>query len=203
VHDIKHYGLERPVRPGVYLPIPVLSGMTVVLRTAGDPAAIAPAARAALREIDPEIPAYSMRTMDERLALSRSLRAAYSWMLGVFAIMALLLALGGSFGVTSYLVSQRTREIGIRVALGARNADIVSTVLRSSLMIVCAGVLVGVASAVGVARWLADLLFDVPPHDVRILATAMVILFALAAGANWLPARRAARVDPMQSLRAD
>ena len=75
VHDIKHYGLEQPVRPGVYIPVPVLSGMTAVLRTAGDPASIGSAARAALREIDPEVPAYDMRTMDERLARSRSLRA--------------------------------------------------------------------------------------------------------------------------------
>jgi ABC-type antimicrobial peptide transport system permease subunit len=127
----------------------------------------------------------------------------YSWLLGTFAMMALLLALGGTYGVTSYLVSQRTREIGIRVALGARRADIVTTVLRSSLVIVSVGVIVGVATAVGVARWLADLLFGVPPHDVRILASAVAILFALAAAANWLPARRAARVDPMQSLRAE
>ena len=203
VHDIKHYGLEQPVRPGVYLPIPVLSGMTVVLRTAGDPGAIGPAARAALREIDPELPAYNMRTMDERLALSRSLRAAYSWMLGVFAIMALLLALGGSFGVTSYLVSQRTRELGIRVALGARRADISRAVLKSSVAVVTLGVVLGVAGAIGAGRFLASLLFGVPPYDGVILALAALALFSTGFLANWLPARRASRVDPMVSLRTD
>ena len=140
--DLKHYGLERPVRPGVYLPHPLdpRKANTVVLKTAGDPAAIAAAAQAAVREVDPEIPAYDMRTMDERLERSRSLRAAYSWMLGVFAVMALVLALGGSYGVTSYLVSQRTRELGIRVALGARRGDISRTVLKGSLAVVSIGV---------------------------------------------------------------
>jgi predicted permease len=203
VHDVKHYGLEQPVRPGVYLPIPVLSGMTLVLRTGGDPAAIGPAARAALREIDPEVPAYNMRTMDERLALSRSLRAAYSWMLGVFAIMALLLALGGSYGVTSYLVFQRTRELGIRVALGAKRRDISRAVLQGSLAVVGIGVVIGVAGAVGAGRFLASLLFGVPPYDTLILVIAAVALFSTGVLANWLPARRAARVDPMVSLRAD
>jgi predicted permease len=203
VHDVKHYGLERPVRPGVYLPVPVLSGMTVVLRAARDPASIAPAARAALREIDPELPAYNMRTMDERLALSRSLRAAYSWLLGVFAVMALLLALGGSYGVTSYVVSQQTRELGIRVALGASRGDISRSVLRGSLAVVATGVIIGVTGAVGAGRFLASLLFGVPPYDALILTIAAGALFTAGLLANWLPARRAARVDPMVSLRAD
>jgi predicted permease len=203
VHDIKHYGLERPVRPGVYVPVPILSGMTVVLRTAGDPAAVGPAARAALREIDPEVPAYDMRTMDERLARSRSFRAAYSWMLGVFAIMALLLALGGSYGVTSYLVSQRTRELGIRVALGARRADISRTVLRGSVVVVSVGVAAGIVAAIGAGRYLSSLLFGVPPYDAMILAGAALALLSTGLLANWLPARRAAHVDPMVSLRSD
>ena len=125
-----------------------------------------------MRDVDPEIPAYDMRTMDERLERSRSLRAAYSWMLGVFAVMALLLALGGSYGVTSYLVSQRTRELGIRVAIGA-------------------------------GRLLASLLFGVPPYDILILTIAALALFSTGFLANWLPARRASRVDPMVSLRTD
>ena len=203
--DLKHYGLERPVRPGVYLPLPLnpRTANTVVLKTAGDPRSIAAAAQAAVREVDPEIPAYDMRTMDERLALSRSLRAAYSWMLGVFAVMALLLALGGSYGVTSYLVSQRTRELGIRVALGAKRADISRAVLKGSLTVVSIGVVLGIAGAIGAGRLLASLLFGVPPYDVLILALAATALAATGFLANWLPARRAARVDPMVSLRAD
>jgi predicted permease len=205
VQDVKHYGLERPMRPGIYQPLSqsMSRTMNVAVRTAGDPAAFTATARGAMRELDPELPMFRVRTMEEALQRSMAQRTLYSWLLGTFAMMALLLALGGTYGVTSYLVSQRTREIGIRVALGARRADIVTTVLRSSLVIVSVGVIVGVATAVGVAQWLADLLFGVPPHDARILASAVAILFALAAAANWLPARRAARVDPMQSLRAE
>ena len=203
--DVKHYGLEQPVRPGVYLPEPLQPRAmnTVVLKMAGDPAAIASAARAAMRDVDPEIPAYDMRTMDERLARSRSLRAAYSWMLAVFAVMALVLALGGSYGVTSYLVSQRTRELGIRVALGAKRSDISRTVLKGSLAVVSIGVVIGIAAAIGAGRWLASLLFGVPPYDALILTIAAIALAATGFLANWLPARRASRVDPMVSLRAD
>jgi len=203
--DVKHYGLEQPVRPGVYLPEPLQPRAmnTVVLKMAGDPAAIASAARAAMRDVDPEIPAYDMRTMDERLARSRSLRAAYSWMLAVFAVMALVLALGGSYGVTSYLVSQRTRELGIRVALGAKRSDISRTVLKGSLAVVSIGVIIGIAGAIGAGRFLASLLFGVPPYDASILAIAAIALAATGFLANWLPARRASRVDPMVSLRSE
>ena len=203
--DLKHYGLERPVRPGVYLPDPLhpRSANTVVLKTGGDPSAIATAVQAAVRDVDPEIPAYDMRTMDERLAWSRSLRAAYSWMLGVFAVMALVLALGGSYGVTSYLVSQRTRELGIRVALGARRGDISRTVLKGSLAVVSIGVVIGIIGAIGAGRLLASLLFGVPPYDALILAIAASALAVTGFLANWLPARRASRVDPMVSLRTD
>lgn len=203
--DVKHYGLEQPVRPGVYLPEPLnpRATSTVVLKTIGDPATVAAAATAAMRDVDPEIPAYDMRTMDERLARSRSLRAAYSWMLGVFAVMALVLALGGSYGVTSYLVSQRTRELGIRVALGAKRSDISRAVLKGSLTVVSIGVVIGIAGAIGAGRLLSSLLFGVPPYDALILTLAASALAATGFLANWLPARRAARVDPMISLRSE
>jgi ABC-type antimicrobial peptide transport system permease subunit len=105
--------------------------------------------------------------------------------------------------VTSYLVSQRTREIGIRVALGARMPDIVRTVLGRSLTVVGVGVALGIAASIGAARVLGDLLFGVPPHDLRILSTTIAVLLAMAALANLLPARRAARVDPMRTLRTE
>ncbi|HEU4693745.1 MAG TPA: FtsX-like permease family protein, partial [Vicinamibacterales bacterium] len=205
VEDVKHYGLEQPARPGVYIPMPrlVQSTMTVALRTSGDPAQLTPTIRGIVRDMDPELPIYNARTMEERMALSMTLRAAYSWMLGVFAAIALLLALGGSYGVTSYLVSQRTRELGIRVALGAGRNDISRAVLKGSLAVVSIGVLVGVAAAIGAGRFLSSLLFGVPPYDAVILTIAAVALLSTGLLANWLPARRASRVDPMISLRAD
>jgi predicted permease len=205
VQDVRHYGLERPARPGVYLPMPrnPQSTVSVALKTSGDPAQLAGMVRGIVREMDPELPIYDAKTMEERMALSMTLRAAYSWMLGVFASIALLLALGGSYGVTSYLVSQRTRELGIRVALGAGRSDISRAVLKGSLAVVSMGVVIGVASAIGAGRFLSALLFGVPPYDAVILTIAAIALFSTGLIANWLPARRASRVDPMVSLRTD
>ncbi len=205
VADVKHYGLEQPMRPGVYLALPriTLSPITVVLKTDGDPTQLAATVRGIVRKMDPELPIFNVKTMEERLADSLTLRAVYSWILGVFAVMALLLALGGSYGVTSYLVSQRTRELGIRVALGAGRRDISKAVLTGSLTVVAIGVAVGLIAAVGAGRWLSSLLFGVPPYDAVILVSAVVALFTTGFLANWLPARRASRVDPMVSLRMD
>ena len=146
VADVKHDGLERDMRPGVYLPLPriVQSTMSFAVRTAGDPAALIPTARTIVRDMDPELPIYNARTMNERKMLSLTVRAAYSWMLAVFAGIALLLALGGSYGVTSYLVSQRARELGIRVALGARRRDISRAVLKGSIAVIGIGVAIGI-----------------------------------------------------------
>jgi ABC-type antimicrobial peptide transport system permease subunit len=202
---VRHYGLERDTRPGVYLPLPraVLSTMSFAIKTAGDPAPLIPAARAIVRDMDPELPIYNARTMTERMSLSLTLRAAYSWMLAVFAAVALLLALGGSYGVTSYLVSQRTRELGIRVALGARRGDISRAVLKGSVAVIAIGVTIGIIGAIGAGRLLSSLLLGVPPYDALILTIALAALGAGGLLANWLPARRASRVDPMISLRAD
>jgi predicted permease len=204
VHDVKHYGLERPMRPGVYVPLVQTPSrtMTVALRTTGDPAAIAPAARALVREMDPDLALARVETMEQSMRKSLTQRSLYSWLLGVFAGIALVLALGGTYGVTSYLVSQRAREIGIRVALGARRRDITATVMRGSLIVVGLGVVVGTLASLAAARGLADRLFGVSPHDVTVLAGSLAILAATALVVNWLPARRAARIDPMRYLRA-
>jgi predicted permease len=205
VEDVRHYGLERPMRPGIYMPVTQYpaESLAVAIRTKGDPSAFVPTARAAIRELDPELPLFQVRTMDEAFARSLSQRTLYSWLLGVFAAIALVMALGGTYGVTSYLVSQRTREIGIRVALGARTLDIARSVFAGSLGIVALGLAVGIGGAIGIGRWLEGLLFGVAPHDPRVLLTAAAVLVATAAAANWLPARRASRVDPMRSLRAE
>jgi putative ABC transport system permease protein len=203
--DVKHYGLEVPMRPGIYRPLAQAASdtMTMAIRTTGDPAAFTPAARTAVGDIDRDLAMYQVRTMEDALRRSMSERTLYSWLLAVFAGMALLLALGGTYGVTSYLVSQRMREIGIRVALGARTADITRTVLLGSLGIVVIGIIVGVAGATGIARVMSDLLFGVAVYDARVLTFAVAVLVAFATAANALPARRAARIDPMRTLRGD
>ena len=205
VQDVKHYGLERPMRPGVYVPLVQVPSrtMTVAIRTTGDPAAMAGAARGVIREMDPDLALYRVETMEQALRKSLAQRSLYSWLLGVFAGIALALALGGTYGVTSYLVSQRTREIGIRVALGARRQDIIAAIMRGSLVVVAAGVVIGTLASLVAARGLADRLFGVSPHDPRVLTGAIVVLVATALLANWLPARRAARIDPMRFLRAE
>jgi putative ABC transport system permease protein len=205
VEDVKHYGLERPMRPGLYFPLPrrPADSLTIALKTRVQPTSLAAAARAAVRELDPDLAVYQVRTMEEALRRSLTTRSAYSWMLAVFALLALLLALGGTYGVTAYLATQRTREIGIRLALGARSADIRRSVLRGSLAVVAGGAVAGLVGSLAAARGLASLLFGVPPHDPRVLLGAGAVLAASALLASWLPAARAARVDPMSTLRAE
>jgi ABC-type lipoprotein release transport system permease subunit len=204
--DIKHYGLERPMRPGLYFPAPMMGNrtatMAVALRTTPDPDTFAATARAMVHELDPTLPVFRLQTMEQALADSMRTRATYSWMLAVFAGLALVLALGGTYGVTSYLVTQRHREIGIRLAMGAGAGDIVRGVLRGSLASVTLGVTLGLVGAVLLGGLLTDLLFGVSPRDPIALALAAATLAATAVVANWLPARRAARTSPMGALRA-
>jgi predicted permease len=203
--EVKHYGLERPMRPGLYFPAQMLpdrtSAMAVIIRTSGDPEAFTFTAKSIVQQIDPALPLYRIRTMDQALAQSLRTRALYSWMLAVFAGMALVLALGGTYGVTSYLVTQRTREIGIRMAMGAGAGDILRSVLRGSLLAIVIGMAVGLSTVIGLANRLGDMLFGVRPYDPLIHTTAAGALIFAAILANWLPARRAAKTDPMGSLK--
>jgi predicted permease len=205
VRDVKHYGLERPMRPGIYHPLGQFtpSTMAVALKTDGAPEALATLARAAIRELDPELPLFNVRSMQEAMRRTMTVRLAYSWMLAVFALTALMLALGGTYGVSSYLVGQRAREFGIRVALGAGRTDIIRGVLRTSFTVAAAGIAVGIVASLGASRLLDTLLFGVSPRDAMIFASSIGVLIVTALAANVLPARRAARVDPMTSLRAE
>ena len=205
VEDVRHYGLERPMRPGIYLPLSQTPrpGMTVAVRTKGEPSAFVGTARRIVQELDAELPLFRVRTMEEAIERSLAQRSLYSWLLAVFAGLAFVLALGGSYGVNSYLVSQRARELGIRVALGARASHIARTVLLGSLAVAGVGVVVGLATSLATSRVLERLLFGIPPHDAAVLATSALLLMGLSAAANWLPARRAARADPLTALRSE
>ncbi len=213
--DVKHYGLERPMRPGLYFPVPQQASrtgtMAVIVRTKGDPESMTNTVRQIVGEIDRTLPLYRVQTMERAIADSLRTRATYSWMLAVFAGLAFVLALGGTYGVSSYLVTQRTREIGIRMAMGARSADILRAVLRGSLSPIGLGVAVGLTSAVWLAGLLSgaeptpssdsNLLFGVSPGDPMVIAGAAALLAVAALVANWIPARRAARTDPATSIR--
>jgi ABC-type antimicrobial peptide transport system permease subunit len=203
--DVKHYGLERPMRPGIYIPLgkSPRASMMMAIHAAVPPASIAPAVRELLRQMDPEVPLFRARPMEDLIRQSTALRAAFSWMLAVFASLAFVLAVGGAYGVSMYLVTQRTREIGIRVALGARTRDIFRSVVAAGVGVVLAGVACGLAGSIALARLLGDMLFGVSAQDAGVLSAVAAVLVGTALVANGLPARRAARIDPMRSLRTE
>ena len=205
VQDVKHYGLDRPMRPGIYTPLVTnpRSMLMAALHTSMPPESLVPAVQEILRQMDPEVPLYRPSSMEGRVRQSTALRAAFSWMLAVFAVLAFVLAVGGAYGVSTYLVTQRTREIGIRVALGARTADIFRSVAATGVGVVLAGVVCGIAASMAVARLMGDALFGVSAYDAGVLSGVAAVLIGTALLANGLPARRAARIDPMRSLRTE
>jgi ABC-type antimicrobial peptide transport system permease subunit len=178
-----------------------LPGVTFELRTAGDPTALVKSVREAVREVDPDLPVSNATTQAEavegRLAQEKLFARAYA----LFGLLALALASIGLFGLMSYSVARRTAEIGIRMALGARRSDVVSMVLRESMTMVGVGIGVGVAAAIAGSRLVATLLFGLAPTDPLTIAAAVVLMVAVSLMAGYLPARRAARVDPMVALR--
>jgi predicted permease len=205
VNDIRHSGLEKPVRPEVFLSYSpdFLVTLTVVVRGRIEAGALTAIARQAMRETDPTIAIFDVRTMREALDRSLWMRRAYSWLFGVFAAVALAMAVAGIFGVVSYAVAQRTREIGIRMALGAEPRQVVGEVLREGMMLVGIGLALGLAGAWYATRLMGSLLAGVSPHEPRAYAAVILVLVAAALAANWLPASRAASVDPLKALRSE
>jgi putative ABC transport system permease protein len=157
----------------------------------------------AVRAIDPDQPVAQIRAMRDVVADDLSLARFTSTLLGFFAVAAVLLAALGLYGVIAFAVARRTREVGIRVALGARPGDIVRLLMRHALALTGAGLAIGVPAALGFGRALRNLLFGVSPHDPAVVALAVVLLAAVAALAAYLPARRALRVEPLAALRAE
>jgi putative ABC transport system permease protein len=200
--DEKHYGLEQEMKPGVFLPlreIPV-NWMNIVLRGSIEPQMLIPPAREILREMDADIPMYEVRTMTERLDRSLWARRAYSWLFAAFAGVALLLAAAGIYGVVSYAVSQRTQEIGIRMALGAQPGQVLREVLGGGMVLVSVGVVVGLVGAFWAVRLLQSLLFGVNSRDPMIYSAVVLGVVLVGLMANFVPARRAASIDPMRAL---
>ncbi len=207
VSDVKQSDLAAEVKPGVYLPIlqmpqesPML-GLNLAVRTASDPTVIISGLRNIVRSLDPEAPLFQVRTMEEVLSTSVAPRRFNMLLLAAFAGLALLLASIGIYGVMSYSVSQYTQEIGIRMALGARAADVLRLIIRQGMGLVLIGLAIGTAGALALTRVMSSLLFEVKPADPLTFASVSVLLAAVAFAANYIPARRATRVDPMIALR--
>jgi len=203
VRDVKHYGLDRPMIPGVYLPYAQmpLSGMTVVVRSSVTPSGMVPPIRALLRQADPELPMINAMTMAERLSQSMWVRRLYSWLIATFAGVALAMAIGGIAGVFSYVVSRRSHEMGIRVALGARKQDVLWLVMRQALALTSLGIALGLLCALATTPLLRNLLFGVRPIEPVTFTGICVMLTGVALAACWVPARRAMAVEPMAALR--
>jgi putative ABC transport system permease protein len=209
VGDVRQGGLDREPMPEIYYPYsnpeyaPWTSEMTLVVQTSGPPAALATAVRDAVRAVDPDQPIYAVRTMEEVIERSLANRRFFMVLLGVFASIALMLSIAGIYGVISYLVTQRTREIGIRMALGAQSADVVGLVMRQGAALASAGIAVGVVGALALTRLISGLLYGVGARDPLTFAAMALTLGSVALLATWIPARRAARVSPMLAIRSD
>jgi predicted permease len=201
--DGKYRSLSDRPRPYLYRPLfqSYMPRMTLVVRTSGEPAALAGSVRAALRALDPNLPVAEVRTLEEQFDLSLLPARVAAYTLGGFGLLALLLAGMGVYGVVSYSVAQRTREIGVRVALGARGADVLRLVLGEGLSVVGVGLLLGLALAAAAARLFAGFLYGVGAADPVTFVGVPALLGAIALAAGYLPARRATKVDPMVALR--
>ena len=212
VGDVRHRGLDRPARPEMFFPLAQFRhfspgsqarALTVVVRTAIEPMALAPALRAALREQDAEVPPAQQRDMTTVVSASVADRRLTMLLMGGFGALALLVAAVGVYGVMAYHVVQRTREMGVRLALGASPDDVLALVVGQGMRLVAIGLAIGVAAAIAFSGGLRQMLFAVGPRDTATLIAAPAALGAIALVACVIPARRATRVDPAIALRVE
>jgi putative ABC transport system permease protein len=201
--DVRHFGLDAVPRREIFRPYSQAAWpvMTIAVKSASDPFGLATAVREALRRIDPDQPVSRVRTMNQVVDESVGARRFPMLLLGLFAAVALLLAAVGVYGVVSYAVAQRTREIGIRMALGARHTTVVRSVVTRAAVPIAIGLIAGAFAANLAAGQLTGLLFQVEPTDPVVLVSISLLLGAVAIAASWVPAWKAAGVDPVQVLR--
>ncbi len=188
----------------IYTPLrrsEAIIGLSLVARAHGDPDTLLASLRDSLQQFDPDMPVYSTATLEQRLAGESSAERSYAALMAIFGTIAISLALIGVYGVFAFNVAQRVQEIGIRMALGAQRAHISRMITRQAAVVACSGVVVGLAAAFALTRFMASLLFRVNPHDSAIFCGVSLALSTVAIAAGYLPARKAASVDPMEALR--
>jgi predicted permease len=203
VRDTKRQGVDQPIGIESWMPLAQrpAGSMDVVIRTTGDPLALSNAAREAVWSLDRDLPIPRIQTMEQNLSARVAQRRLNMLLLGLFASLALVLAAVGIYGVVSYAVTQRTNEIGIRVALGAQASDVLRLVIGGGMKLALAGVVIGLVMTFVLTRLMASLLFGVSATDPVTFAAIAALLFGVALVACLIPARRATKVDPMVALR--
>jgi predicted permease len=203
--DGKYLTLGEPPRPYMFLPLAQRPSprLTILVRTEGNPEELLPSVRAALQRLDPALPLYAVRTLRQQMETPLSGAQSGAATVGLFGALALILAAAGIYGVVSYAVAQRTREIGVRVALGARKADVVGMVLRRGAGMASVGIALGLVGASVLGRSLSGFLYGISGMDWPTYAAIAALLAGVTLLASWIPARRAARVDPLKALRAE
>jgi ABC-type antimicrobial peptide transport system permease subunit len=204
IKDIKYTNLRDEIPIQMFEPYMAnrnVGFMTVYVRTTMDASQFFSSVRNKVKGMDPNLPIWAMRTMDDQISKSLLIERLVASLSTVFGFLATLLAIIGLYGVMAYTVARRTREIGIRMALGAFQADVIWMVMREVLILVCIGIVAGLAGTIGLTRFVQTQLFGITPHDPFTLALAAAGLAAVACAAGYIPALRASRVDAMQALR--
>jgi putative ABC transport system permease protein len=203
VEDVRPGAVDRELQPLIYRPHGQWASgpMTLVVRTSEAPATLGPAVRAEIRKVDPNLPIPAIRTMREIVSASVAQRRFQMVLTSLFALVTLLLGAVGVYGVVSYSVACRTRDIGLRIALGAMRSDVMRWGFSHGMQPVLIGLLVGLGAAIAVARALRSLLFEITPTDPVSLGSVVLVLLLSSGLACYVPARRAARLDPMVALR--
>jgi predicted permease len=203
VGDVRFGTIDSTARPDVYISYAQSAPARAMLfvRTNGEPTALAPAIRAAVREAAPFSPIFDIRTMDDRVATATGQARFSAVLLGAFAFVALALAVMGIYGVMSFAVAQRTREVGIRVALGADRSNVLALFTREGVRLAAVGIAIGLGAAFALTRVLRSLLFNVAPDDLGTFVAIAIVAGLAAVLASWIPARRAAALDPVRALK--